>query len=378
MMAPVRGSLNITVIPIVESPDAPAAQTLPGAVLASPDDIDILVKTVEANTPAVVTFEHEHISPHTLRMLGDIADVRPGAQALRYAQDKLAMRQRLSELWSSEGRKIAEIPLPRWRRCETVEEIDSFADEVGWPMVAKTPRGGYDGHGVRVIDTAAEVSDWLERGAILAEERVNYRCEIAALVARRPSGDIQCWPVVETIQRNGICTEVIVPAPNVSAELAKQAQHIAENTARALDVTGVMAVEMFVVGERLLINELAMRPHNCGHWTIEGSPTSQFTQHLRAVLDWPLGPTAALPGTWVMRNVLGTQLDDLSDAVPRALDECPGINIHLYGKAPRPGRKLGHVTANAPTVDEARDLAARAVAILQGMDITDNDEGNTA
>ena len=206
---------------------------------------------------------------------------------------------------------------------------------------------------------------------------MTFTRELAALVARRPGGpeaEIRAWPVVETVQAAGVCSEVIAPAPGLSEDVLRHAQEMAATIARGLDVTGVLAVEMFCVegedGVRLSVNELAMRPHNSGHWTIEGSVTSQFEQHLRAVLDLPLGETAARQPWAVMVNLLGSALADPRAAYPRMMAQFPDVKVHVYGKDVRPGRKLGHVTALGADLGELRSRANAAVALLRGDDET--------
>lgn len=305
----------------------------------------------------VVTFDHEHVPQEVLRALVESgAAVRPGPDALLYAQDKLLMRERLGGIG---------LPVPNWARVSTQAELQSFLEANGGRAVLKMPRGGYDGHGVRVITDAAEAHDWLEAGEpLLVEELVEFTRELAQSVARRPSGEIAAWPVVESIQQGGVCAEVIAPAPE-SAGLADAASEIAFTVAESLGVTGVLAVELFETTDgRLLINELAMRPHNTGHWTIDGSITSQFEQHLRAVLDLPLGATGSRDPWSVMVNILGgpglDKLDrqiSLADRYPAAMADQPGVKIHNYGKEPRPGRKVGHVTASGAELDDVLQRA---------------------
>jgi 5-(carboxyamino)imidazole ribonucleotide synthase len=290
-------------------------------------------------------------------LLGAGVVVRPGPDALLYAQDKLLMREKLSELG---------IPVPDWARVSSPEELGLFLESHGGQAVVKTPRGGYDGKGVRVVRDAHGADDWFDRaeesdGALLVEELVSFQRELAQLVARRPSGEIELWPVVESVQLDGVCAEVIAPAPDSVGRVADMAADIAVTIADGLGVTGVLAVELFqTTDERLLVNELAMRPHNTGHWTIDGSTTSQFEQHLRAVLDLPLGATGTREAWSVMVNILGGPSDGtLSDRYGRALADQPMVKFHNYGKDPRPGRKVGHVTAVGEDLD---DVAYRARA----------------
>lgn len=299
----------------------------------------------------VVTFDHEHVPQEVLRALVERGVVvRPGPDALLYAQDKLLMRERLGGIG---------LPVPNWARVSTVAELQTFVDANGGRAVVKTARGGYDGHGVRVVSRAEEAADWFTGEPLLAEELVEFIRELAQSVARRPSGEIAAWPVVESIQRDGVCAEVIAPAPSSGGRLADAASEIAFTVAESLGVTGVLAVELFEAADgRLLVNELAMRPHNTGHWSIDGSITSQFEQHLRAVLDLPLGATGCRDPWAVMVNILGGPASGtLADRYPAAMAAQPGVKIHDYGKVPRPGRKVGHVTAFG---DELDDVVQRA------------------
>lgn len=320
-----------------------------------------------AKTVDVVTFDHEHVPPAILRELVDRGiPVHPGPDALLYAQDKLQMRAKLSELG---------LPVPDWAAVESADELAAFLDDHGGRAVVKTARGGYDGKGVRVVTEATAADDWFSAlaedgrgGALLVEELVSFRRELAQLVARRPSGEIAAWPVVETVQRDGVCAEVIAPAPSSTGRVAEAAADIARRVAEGLGVTGVLAVELFeTTDERVLINELAMRPHNSGHWSIEGAVTSQFEQHLRAVLDLPLGATAARDDWSVMVNILGGPAEGtLQDRYPAALAAHPEAKFHGYGKTPRPGRKVGHVTVGGDDLDDVVYRARSAAAFFEG------------
>ena len=275
------------------------------------------------------------------------------------------MRTRLGELG---------IPVPRWTdlvaSAEPEADLAAFGERVGWPLVLKASRGGYDGKGVWVIDSLDDAATLLASGTpLLAEERVSIARELAAVVARTPSGDVAAWPTVETVQCDGICVQVVAPAPALPAERADAARQIAERIAAELGVTGVLATELFETTDgRLLVNELAMRPHNSAHWTIEGARTSQFEQHLRAVLDLPLGaPTLTAPIT-VMTNVLAGPEDaeraDLGERLALVMRRWPQVKIHLYGKTWRPGRKVGHVTALGDDLDEVRAISSAAADLL--------------
>lgn len=357
MMVPPSVDLNITLKTMVESEDSSAAQVTAASIVGDPNDLGDVLRLIE--DVDVVTFEHEHIPQNVLSEIQQSVPVEPPASALHFAQDKLAMRRKLSEIG---------VPVPRWAMATSAKKVRSFGEEVGWPIIAKAPVGGYDGKGVRLIDSGNAVDDWLEDGPVLVEENVPFTRELAVLLARSPSGEIRSWPVVQTIQEHGVCCEVIAPAPELSDRLSRRAQRIGHTIARDLAVTGVLAVEMFAVegADELYVNELAMRPHNSGHWTINGAVTSQFEQHLRAVLDLPLGDTSLRGTVWVMKNLLGTTYQDASHALPKVLADVPEAHVHLYGKSVRPGRKLGHVNVGARTVKDAREKAARAIHILYG------------
>ncbi|WP_283138527.1 5-(carboxyamino)imidazole ribonucleotide synthase [Rhizohabitans arisaemae] len=310
----------------------------------------------------VLTFDHEHVpTEHIAALTADGVVVRPGAEALLHAQDKAVMRKRLTALG---------VPCPAWRGVSTADEVAEFAAEHGWPVVLKSVRGGYDGRGVWVCADLAAAAEPLGAGIpLLAEAFVPYTRELAVLVARSPHGQGVSYPVVETVQRDGICVEVIAPAPDLDPEDSAEAQRIALRIARELGVTGLLAVEMFALpGGGVLVNELAMRPHNSGHWTIEGARTSQFEQHLRAVLDLPLGSPAPTAPHVVMANVLGGADPAIFERYIHVMAHDPGIKVHFYGKEVRPGRKIGHVTALAKegeTVAETRERARHAADYLR-------------
>lgn len=355
-------ALGLTLSVLAESDDASAALVVPSAPVGSPLDVDIV--RAFARECDVVTFDHEHVPAEVLTALvADGVAVHPSPEALRFAQDKLAMRERLTELG---------LPVPRWCRAETAAEVEEFAARVGWPVVAKTPRGGYDGRGVRLVSAAAELADWLDRAArtgtgLVLEERVGFRREVAVLLARSPSGQAAAWPVVETVQTDGICTEVLAPAPGLSPDLAARATELGLRIAGALEVTGVLAVELFEVAGGFLVNELAMRPHNSGHWSVDGAVTGQFEQHLRAVLDLPLGDPAPREAWTVMANVLGGEHPELYSAYRHVMARDPGVKVHLYGKGVRPGRKVGHVNVCGADLAELRERAGHAAGFIAGV-----------
>lgn len=311
----------------------------------------------------VLTFDHEHVPEPVLRAVeSDGGLLRPSRGALRFAQDKLRMRTRMREL---------EVPSPRWRAVTALDHVTSFAEETGWPVVLKAARGGYDGKGVWMVDGPEEAHEVVERAAaeevpLLVEEKVAFSRELAVQVARSPHGQIAVYPVVETVQRDGICHEVLAPAPGLPEDKATGAQQLAIEIAHALEVTGLLAVELFETADGVLVNELAMRPHNSGHWSIEGARTSQFEQHLRAVLDLPLGsPRTNAPFT-VMANLLGGEDPDVYSRYLHVMAKDPEVKVHFYGKDVRPGRKIGHVTVMGEDHQDLLERARDAAAYLRG------------
>ena len=461
MCQPPAVGLALTLSVLAEGPDASAALVVPHSPVGAHDDLEAVREF--ARGCDVVTFDHEHVPADVLAaLLDDGVALHPHPDALHFAQDKLAMRERLTALG---------IPCPRWAAVADEGELRAFGDEVGWPVVLKTPRGGYDGKGVRVIGDAAEAADWFAHSeTLLAEERVDFTRELAVLVARSPSGQACAWPVVQTVQTDGICTEVLAPAPELDDDLAAAMIDAGLRIAGELGVTGVMAVELFelapatairgdgqakprpnsspvegedvpadrstsaasgdfspvaatsgdtsraadapafvvfelapaaairgdgqttprpnnspVEGEDVpadrstsgdtspadvppafVVNELAMRPHNSGHWTIDGAVTSQFEQHLRAVLDLPLGDPSPRARWTVMGNVLGGQDEELYSTYRHLFARDPGLKMHLYGKGVRPGRKIGHVTVCGNDLADLRERAAHAADFLEG------------
>ena len=309
-----------------------------------------------AKTVDVITFDHEHVPTAVLeRLVAEGYSVRPGPNALKHAQNKLTMRRKLTELG---------LPQPIWQAAKTEAEVAQFLESHGPKIVVKTPIGGYDGKGVRVIAAVSEVSDWLFNidafgGELLLEEKVEFSGELAQLSARRPSGEFRAWPLVSTFQQAGVCSEVVAPAPKTSRH--SEAEQIARTIAEGLGVSGVMAVELFELpsGE-ILVNELAMRPHNSGHFSIDAAITSQFEQHLRAVLDLPLGETSSTSKFAVMINLLGVDSEnDFVRHYPKAMAMFPQIKFHMYEKAPRQGRKMGHLTLQG---DDLTELLAAGLA----------------
>lgn len=372
MMTPAATALGLHLRVLVEASDSSAAQVVVDAPVGSPREPGVLERLAQGAD--VLTFEHEHVPNAVLEALaaGGVA-VHPSASALRHAQDKIVMRSQLTALG---------VPCPDWAPVSTELELTEFLDSHGGVGVVKTSHGGYDGKGVRVVTSADAVSDWFAAAAaadgsgapLLVEERVVFSRELAALVARRPSGELVAWPVVESVQVDGVCSEVVAPAPDLAPETAARARAVARAVAEGLGVTGVLAVELFEVPDaaggppQVLVNELAMRPHNSGHWTLDGAVTSQFEQHLRAVLDLPLGDPSPRALWTVMANVLGSSLDDPTAALPKVAAADPAAKVHLYGKQVRPGRKLGHVNVSGDDLDEVRERARRAAALLRGVD----------
>jgi len=338
------------------APDESAAQVCAGTELGDYRSLDDLLAF--GGGCDVVTFDHEHVpEQHLIALERAGLTVRPGPGALRYAQDKRAMRERVAALG---------IACPRSATVASLDDVLGFAERSGWPVVLKAVTGGYDGKGVWVCGNPDEAAVVVAHGLdLLAEEHVAFERELAVLVARSPSNQAAVYPVVQTIQRDGICREVLAPAPALAEETALAAQRLGLTIAAGIGVTGMLAVELFETPAGLLVNELAMRPHNSGHWTIEGARTSQFEQHLRAVLNLPLGDPAATAPHVVMANVLGGDDPDLHGRLLHVMAADPGVKVHLYGKAVRPGRKIGHVTALGDDVEDLRDRARRAASYLR-------------
>jgi 5-(carboxyamino)imidazole ribonucleotide synthase len=336
------------------------------AATATGDYRDAATVLAFARDVDVVTFDHEHVPQDVLAALVDAGvAVHPGPAALAVAQDKLVMRRRMAELGA---------PQPEWAAVADAAALQDFLDAHGGRAVVKTPRGGYDGKGVRVVSAAAEADDWFAAlaedargGELLVEELVHFSRELAQQVARRPSGEIRAYPVVETVQRDGVCAEVVAPAPRATERLQNAAAELGITIAEGLGVTGMLAVELFHTDDdRILVNELAMRPHNSGHWSQDGAVTSQFEQHLRAVLDLPLGDASASAPWTVMVNILGGPREGgLSERFAPAMTAHPTAKIHTYGKAPRPGRKVGHVNVAGDDLDDVV-YEARAAASFFG------------
>ncbi len=375
-------ALGQTLRVLANAIDEPAAQVSPDVVVGSHTDLEDL-RRVAAGAD-VLTFDHEHVPTELLeKLVAEGVNVVPPPRALVHAQDKLVMRRRLDALGA---------PVPRYLGIESIDglgQLDEFAVLLGGQraqLVVKAARGGYDGRGVQMAPDLAHARDiagaYLAGGVpVLIEERVVLRRELSALVARSPFGQGAAWPVVETVQRDGICVQVIAPAPDLAPDVASDAQQLALRLAGELGVVGVLAVEMFETRDgALMINELAMRPHNSGHWTMDGSRTSQFEQHLRAVLDYPLGATDAIVPVTVMANVLGaaqTPQMSVDERLHHLFARMPDARVHLYGKGERPGRKVGHVNflgtdlssgAGLAELRERAELAAHWLSHAQWTD----------
>ncbi|MFJ3218674.1 5-(carboxyamino)imidazole ribonucleotide synthase [Kitasatospora sp. NPDC086801] len=362
---------------LADTPQDSAAQVVSDVVLGDYRDLDTLRRFAAGCD--VITFDHEHVPTEHLRALeADGVAVRPGPDALVNAQDKGVMRAKLDAIG---------VPCPRHRIVADPADVTAFAAELmrdqggapsdeggggrragGYPVVLKTVRGGYDGKGVWVVDCEEDAhAPFLAGVPVLAEEKVDFVRELAANVVRSPSGQAVAYPVVESVQENGVCAEVTAPAPDLDPALSDEAQQLALRIAGELGITGHLAVELFQTRDgRILVNELAMRPHNSGHWTQDGAVTSQFENHLRAVLDLPLGDPRPRAKWTVMVNVLGGDYPDMYHAFLHCMARDPGLRIHMYGKDVKPGRKVGHVNVFGDDLDDVRERARHAAAYLRG------------
>ncbi|MGP5077521.1 5-(carboxyamino)imidazole ribonucleotide synthase [Brachybacterium alimentarium] len=344
--------------PVLATSREESAAAVAGQVLLGRHDDEQAVRRL-ADSADVITFDHEHVPTAILEGLeaDGLAAVRPGPAALLHAQDKLVMRERLTALGH---------PCPRWWRVGCREDLAAALDAAGGRLVVKTPRGGYDAHGVRIVDGADQADDWFQtHGDLLAEELVPFTRELSAQVARRPGGEAEAYPVVHSVQKDGVCYEVVAPAAGLDDAAQERIQSLALAIAEDLDVVGMLAVELFETADgEVSVNELAMRPHNTGHWSMDGAVTGQFEQHLRAVADLPLGSTAPVAPVAVMVNLLGGSAEDLAPGAHAALAADPELKIHLYGKSVRPGRKVGHVTVVGQDADDLLERAHRAERLL--------------
>lgn len=367
MLATEAGELGFTLRVLANVPDDSAALVCPQSVVGTQEDAGALRELL--TDAAVLTFEHELISDKVFDAAAQAAvPVHPAAAALLYAKDKIAMRERLGALG---------LPMPRWANGRDDTAVRNLAAEAGFPLIAKVSHGGYDGRGVAAVASTSEFLSWRERlepeRACLVEEKIPFTRELAVLGARSASGELRTWDPVQTWQEEGQCAAVLAPAPGLDADVSEHAQEIARQIGTALGITGVFAVEMFAVessgsaAAKLYINELAMRPHNSGHWTQDGCVTSQFEQHLRAVLDLPLGSTERKTPCTAMANVLGSRLDDPATAIGTVMSRFPNAKIHLYRKGNRPKRKLGHVNVTGTDPDQVLSQARAAANLLMGM-----------
>lgn len=348
-----------------DTPQDSAAQVVGDVVIGDYRDLDTLREF--ARGCDVITFDHEHVPTEHLRALeADGIPVRPGPDALVHAQDKGVMREKLAAIGA---------PCPRHRLVSDPADVERFAAELGggqapdgFPVVLKTVRGGYDGKGVWVVRSSKEAAEPFRAGVpVLAEEKVDFVRELAANIVRSPHGQAVAYPVVESVQVDGVCDTVIAPAPGLDEELAGQAQQLALRIAQELGVVGHLAVELFETADgRILVNELAMRPHNSGHWTQDGAITSQFANHVRAVLDLPLGDPRPRARWTVMANVLGGDYPDMYHAYLHCMARDPQLKIHMYGKDVKPGRKVGHVNTYGDDLADVRERAAHAAGYLRG------------
>ena len=347
MIAPAT-ALGVKLLPFASSASDCAAQITPH-VIGDYKDIEAVMKF--AKLCDVVTFEHELIPLPVIKALEAAGVVvRPTSESFEYSQDKEAMRKKLSHFHS-----------PKSQVVSTSAHIKEY------PVIAKSISGGYDGRGVWKVETAAELDNLLKsHPKLLVEELIDFDYEIAVMVARSPHAQATSWSPTQTIQKDGICTITISPAPLMSAELSEKAQKIALDIAAEVKLIGVMAVEMFVKANEIFINELAMRPHNSGHWTIEGSRTSQFEQHLRAILDLPLGDPAMTNEVAVMGNILGKNKSDMYRPYLHLMARNPSLKFHMYAKEVRPGRKIGHVNIIGKDLVELRTEIEHAIDYMSG------------
>jgi len=356
MTAQAAISLAVDTKVLAVLPTDPACVAATAVEIGDPNDPAALQRFVAGCD--VVTFDHERVDPTLLaRIETEGVRVRPSAAVLHFS-DKAHQRVELA----AHG-----FPVPPFDVVTTASEVVAFAAAHDWPVVAKTAVGGYDGRGVFVLenrDQAVATIGGLAGRRVVVEPMLDISAEIAVLVARRPSGDSAVYPMVETIQHDGICLETIAPA-TIDPDLRTQARNIAESIAETIGSVGILAVEFFITPDGVIVNELAPRPHNSGHWTIEGAITSQFENHVRGILDWPLGDTSLAAPAVAMANILGGAPSARPDDLPGALS-VSGAHVHLYAKPTRPGRKLGHITATGPDQTVALHRARTALAAFTG------------
>jgi 5-(carboxyamino)imidazole ribonucleotide synthase len=355
MMVPPAVDLGISLSLFANSSTESGAQVAPHTVGSLADTRAVLQW---ASSCDVITFEHELISQDLIKEIEATGTkVYPSSSSFLYSQNKLAMRKKMEELG---------LPNPVWQEYNGGEASSITID---FPLIAKSVSGGYDGRGVFVVKDFAELQAIYSGSTLLLEEKLAFDYEIAIMVARSPHGQAATWAPTLTVQSDGICTQTVTPIPEFSEALASRTVQIALQIAQGIDLVGVMAVEIFVLGDHLIINELAMRPHNSGHWSIEGSVTSQFEQHLRAVLDLPLGDTSLTAPYAVMGNVIGIETDkskDLYRPYLHLMARIPGLKVHQYMKELRPGRKVGHVTLLGGDLLHLRSEVSHAVDYLSG------------
>lgn len=362
MMQAASIGLGVGLKLLAEGPEVSAAQVIHEVVVGDYTDPATVLTFAEGCD--VITFDHEHVPPQILdALIAKGIAVRPGPRALIHAQDKVIMRRRLSELG---------VPCPAFEVVPDAARLIAFGERNGWPVIAKTSRGGYDGKGVFKVDGPDQADlpfvNLAEAVEIIAEEFIDFTRELSALVVRRPGGEMVGYPVSETVQTEGICTLTVTPAPGLEPKRAEELRELAERIATELDVVGLLAVELMEARDgRVVVNELAMRPHNTGHWTIDAAATSQFENHLRAVADLPLGATDQLPGWAVMANILGGPRIDLMAGLQQVLARDPRLRPQLYGKQVVPGRKVGHVTAIGEDLHQTRQRARAAADYLMGV-----------
>jgi len=340
-------ALGIDYISLANSSDDSAAQSSPHVV---GDYRDLETVRNFAKGCDVVTFEHELIPLSIVKVLeSEGVKFLPSSSSFQYSQDKALMRE-----------KLAHLPNPKW-------EVVTSAPDWSYPAIAKAISGGYDGRGVWRVNSKEDLAELLkEVPKLLLEQLIDFDFEIAVMVARSPHGQASTWAPTRTVQRDGICIETVTPVPEFDEKQSEAAQSLALQIAEEIKLVGVMAVEMFVKGDQLFINELALRPHNSGHWTIEGAVTSQFEQHLRAILDLPLGDTSMVSKWAVMGNMLGGTKSDMYRPYLHLMARTPALKFHQYRKEVRPGRKIGHVTITGDNLVELRQEVDHALAYMSG------------
>lgn len=349
MSAAPAAALGIDLILLAQSPQDSGAQV---AHFEVGDYRDLAQVREFAKKCDLLTFEHELIPISVVRALeSEGVKFYPTSESFVYSQDKAQMRE-----------KLAKYVAPKWQVVTKATEI------LEYPVIAKAISGGYDGRGVWKVNSESELVAILHTNPrLLVEELIEFDFEVSVMVARSPHGQAATWAPTQTVQSDGICTMTIAPAPDLSEELSQLAQQSALSIAAEIKLVGVMAVEMFVKGNQLFINELAMRPHNSGHWTIDGSVTSQFEQHLRAILDLPLGDTSMTSKYAVMGNVLGGDKQDMYRPYLHLLARTPNLKVHQYRKEVKPGRKIGHVTLLGENLVELTTEVQHAIDYMSGV-----------